>query len=273
MNLSKASYWLFGISILFCLELLLASQDKNANGNLIVKNEDIQLKYAYAIAQEGFFDETKEDILVIITDYPLQQEEIEDSFERKKLMEEGKLHGLEVVINSDKNPISATILHNAFKAPPSGRGYEKLELITFSENEIEGNIFTIKINEFFDVAYEYDATFKAKIFREIPPTEDEKNEAANSSQAAIYSSYVKCIMESDFEGLKKLVTPVIADQMSIEDATDMFEFMQMMMPTNVKFLRLTMKGQKSILKMSGEIDNETVSGKSHFKLIDDEWKI
>ena len=183
------------------------------------------------------------------------------------------LHGVEVVIDSDKNPISVTILHDAFKAPPSGRGYEKLEIKNSTKNIIEGKIYTSKVNEFFGTTYEYDLTFSANILRYIPPTENEKIEAASSEQAAIYRKYERCIIESDFEGLKNLVVPDISSQMSREEAGDMFEFMQMTMPVNVKFLRLTRDDQKAILEMAGEIDDQEVSGKSNFHFIDNEWKI
>lgn len=261
------------LSILIFSPYLLIAQITNAEGKLIVNNELIHLKYSYAMAQEGFFDKSKEDILVIITDAPLNEKEIEDSFERRIKVSEGTLHGVEVIINSDKESISTTILHDAFEAPPSGRGYEILEDVSIKDDLISGKIFTSKPNEFFGTTYEYSATFKAAIIREIPPTEAEKSEAAKSKFAEIYREYESYIKDSDFDGLKKLVIPEAAEEMSIEDAPDMFEFMQMTMPDNVEFLRVKVNGEEASLEMSGEIDDGNLKGKVEFHFISNEWKI
>ena len=173
------------LSIFMVSPNLLSAQITNTEGKLIVNNELTELKFSYAAAQEGYFDNSKEDILVIITDVPLDAKEIEDSFERRLKVSEGTLHGIEVIINSDKEPISTTILHDAFKAPPSGRGYEILENVSLKDEEISGKIFTSKPNEFFGTTYEYSAIFHAAVIREIPPTEAEKLEAAKSTDEAL----------------------------------------------------------------------------------------
>lgn len=252
---------------------LFANEEGKATGKLIVNNEITKFNNAYAVAIPGFFDKSKEDILVILTDVPLSEEAIDDNFERRKMTRDGNLHCVEVTIDANKNPISVTILHNAFDAMPSGRGYEVFEAKTFDEKVIEGKIYTSKQNEFFDTKYEYNATFRATIGREVPPTATEIEVAEKSPQAAAYRKYEKAIMAGDFEGLKNLVTHDVLEEMSADEAEEIFEFMQMTMPKNVKFMRVKVVGHKATLEMSAEEDGQKITGKVYLLLDGKQWKV
>jgi hypothetical protein len=269
------------ILILFIFPKLLTAWTLNlqeteagrATGTLTVNNEITQFSFAYAVSLPGFFDRSKEDILVILTDVPLPEKAIEDNFERSRMMHDGNLHGIELIIDANRNPISVTILHNAFNAPPSGRGYEVFEAKTIDTKIIEGKIYTSKENEFFNTTYEYSATFNAAIRREVLPTEAEKEAASKSQQASAYLEYEKAIKASDFDGLKKLVTPEISKEMSMDEASEMFEFMQMTMPQNVEFIRVKVDGQKATLEMSAEEDGQKITGKVYLLLDGKQWKV
>ncbi len=250
-----------------------AAEAGKATGELIVNDQKTQFNYAYALAQPGYFDKNKEDILVILTDVPLSEEAIEDNFERRRMMRDSSLHCVEITINADKSPISVAILHSAFKAAPSGRGYEVFEAKTFDGKTIEGKVYTTKKNEFFGTTYEYSAYFKAQVYREVPPTPAEKEAASKSPQAAAYLKYEKTIKAGDFEELKKLVTKELVEEMSAPDAKEMFEFMQMAMPSSVQFLRVKVNGNKAVLELSAEQDGQKLSGKVDLFLDGTQWKI
>jgi len=238
-----------------------------------VNNQETHFQYAYAIAQQAFFNNCEEDVLVILTDIPLSEEEIENSFERKRMMRDGKLHCLEVIIDKNQNPISVTVLHSDFRASPSGRGYEVLEIKTFDKKLVEGKLYTSKPNEFFNTTYEFNAKFRATIRRKVLPTEEDKKHAALSQHSAIYREYRRTILNSDFDGLTKLVSSEILNEMSADEADEMFEFLQMMMPSKVEFLRLNVNDDKATLEMEGEIDGKTILGKVEFLLEDKQWKV
>jgi len=250
-----------------------ATDEDFAEGKLLVNNQETHFQYAYAIAQQAFFNNSKEDILVILTDIPLSEEVIENSIERKRMMQEGKLHSVEVVIDENQNPISVTVLHSAFKAPPSGRGYEVLEIKTFDKKLVEGKLYTSKPNEFFNTTYEFNAKFSATIRRKVLPTEEDKKLAAVSQHAAIYRKYRRTILNSDFDGLTKLVSSEILNEMSADEADEMFEFLQMTMPSKVEFLRLKVDDDKATLEMEGEIDGKTISGNVEFLRENQQWKV
>ena len=54
--------------------------DGKAEGKLTVAGKSTAVKYAYASAGPGFFDKTKEDVTVIVSDVPLDAKALEDEF-------------------------------------------------------------------------------------------------------------------------------------------------------------------------------------------------
>ena len=96
------------------------SNTSNAEGQLTVAGETVQIQHAYAMAQPGFFDDSKDDIVLIVTNNPLTDKAIEDRWECNALVIEATLKSVEVTINSEQQPISVSVKHPAFQASPSG---------------------------------------------------------------------------------------------------------------------------------------------------------
>ena len=121
------------------------------------------MKYAYASAGPGFFDKTKEDVTVIVSDVPLDAKALEDQFERMKMADAGKLHAFEITFDADAKPISTSFRHNGFtKASPSGLSSEDVfEKKTFDGKTVEGRYKSAKPHEFFGDTYAFDVAFKA----------------------------------------------------------------------------------------------------------------
>ena len=92
-----------------------------AEGTITVNGKTTKLSYAYARAVKGFFDKTKEDVEVVLSDVPLEGKALEDQFERMHMADAGKLHAFEITIDAEGKPISTAFRHNGFKGPsPSG---------------------------------------------------------------------------------------------------------------------------------------------------------
>ena len=69
--------WLSLFTII--LPMWIASQKavaSNAEGQLTVAGNKVQLQHAYAIVQPGYFDNNNEDIMVIVTNIPLSDKAI-----------------------------------------------------------------------------------------------------------------------------------------------------------------------------------------------------
>lgn len=136
-----------------------------ADGQLTVGGKAIRLTYAYANAQKGFFDPKTKDVRVILSDAPLDTDALDDDFARIGLAKEGKLHTVEVVINSQGQPISVTIRHDAFKVTVSGGSTEDaFESQVFDGKTAAGRMYRKSPGESFDdIPFTYDVQFNTAI--------------------------------------------------------------------------------------------------------------
>ena len=148
-----------------------AAADGKAGGTLTVNGTSTEMRYAYASAGPGFFDKTKEDVTVILTDVPLDGKALEDEFERIHMADAGRLHALEITFDADQKPISTSFRHNGFtKASPSGLSSEDVfEKKTFDGRTVGGRYRSAKPHEFFGNIYSFDVSFKAGIARKAKP--------------------------------------------------------------------------------------------------------
>lgn len=146
---------------------LAGSDSGTASGTITVNGKTTKLSHAYARAVPGFFDKTKEDVQVILSDVPLEGKALEDQFERKKLADAGKLHAFEITLNAAGEPISTAFRDNGFKrASPSG--LSSADVFTkkvFDGKTVEGSYKSAKESEFFDNTYSFDVSFRAAVTR------------------------------------------------------------------------------------------------------------
>src|SRR5450830_908709 len=86
-----------------------AAAEGKAEGKLTVAGKSTAVKYVYDSAGPGFFDKTKEDVTVIVSDVPLDAKALEDQFERSHMAGAGKLHAFEITIDAEGKPISTAM--------------------------------------------------------------------------------------------------------------------------------------------------------------------
>jgi hypothetical protein len=277
-NLRSFVAWL-GLCISM-LSIAMASQNSNtsnAEGLLTVAGNKVQLQNAYAMAQPGFFDKTSEDIMVIVTNIPLSDKAVEDRWERSALISEGTLKSVEIVINSKQQPISVSVRHPAFKASPSGFSSNYiLELKIFNEKNVEGRMYCKTEQEFFDTVYTFDFTFKAEIRRKKelpPPTEADKDAAANCPQIAVYLEFVKAVNAGDVETLKKILAADVARELDGPDGKEILEFMQMFNPPQAEFQRIIVKGDSATLLLGAQDEGTELKGTIEFIMEGNQWKV
>src|ERR1700687_3283347 len=144
-----------------------AAAEGKAEGKLTVNGKSTDVKYAYAFAGPGFFDKTKEDVTVIVSDVPLDAKALEDEFERIHMADAGKLHAFEITMGADAKPIPPSFRHNGFKGPsPSGLSSEDVfTKKTFDGKSVDGHYKSAKQHEFFGNTYSFDVSFKTDIAR------------------------------------------------------------------------------------------------------------
>ncbi|HQQ76664.1 MAG TPA: DUF4878 domain-containing protein [Thermoanaerobaculia bacterium] len=252
--------------------------DGKAEGTITVNGKTTKLAHAYARAVKGFFDKTKEDVEVILSDVPLEAKALEDPFERSRMADAGKLHAFEITIDADGKPISTAFRDNGFKkASPSG--LSSADVFTkkvFDGKTVEGSYKSAKESEFFGNTYSFDVSFKANVARApkpVQPTAAETAAAQKSPQAAVYADFLRAIQKEDLPALKKLFTKEQAKNLDDPEAKKMVGMVKMMSPTEIKVLRVVETGDKADLTVTGKQDGSVASGVVHMVKEGGAWKV
>jgi hypothetical protein len=142
-----------------------AAEDR-AKGELVVDGKTVAITQAYAYAEKGFFDNEKQDVVVLLCDAPVPPAAIRDSFARKELIDAGKLHCVEQVINSEKQVINFKVHDKSFgsRQPGGGSTEHVFDAKTFDGKTVAGRSYTKSQQKSFDdVPYSYDITFSTPI--------------------------------------------------------------------------------------------------------------
>ena len=252
--------------------------DGKAEGTITVNGKTTRLSYAYARAVKGFFDKTKEDVEVVLSDVPLEGKAREDPFERMHMAEAGKLHAFEITIDAEGKPISTAFRDNGFKkASPSGLSSEDVfTKKVFDGKTVEGRYKSAKEAEFFGETYSFDVTFRADITRAakpVPPTAAETAAARKSPQAKVYAEFLAAVQKEDLGALRKLFTKEQAKNLDSPDAKKMVGLVKMMSATDIQVLKLVEKGDTADLTVSGKQDGNAANGVVHMVKEGGAWKV
>lgn len=255
-----------------------AAAEGKAEGKLTVNGKSTDVKYAYASAGPGFFDKTKEDVTVIVSDVPLEGKALEDQFERIHMADAGKLHAFEITIDAEGKPISTAFRHNGFKGPsPSGLSSEDVfTKKTLDGKTVDGRYMSAKPHEFFGNTYSFDVSFKADIIRKakpVPPTVAETAVAQKSPQAKVYTDFLKAVQKEDLGAMRKLMTKEQAKNLDSPDAKKMVGLIKMMSATDIKALKVVEKGDTADLTVSGKQDGNLKNGVVHMVKEGGAWKV
>jgi len=241
-----------------------SSQPENCKGTLTIDGESTPLRHAYAVAEQNSMDKTKEDINVILTDVPLSDWAVMSFPERVIPSSQGKLRSVELKISPEKKIDSVIVLYSGMFTNYSGTLPDDiLELAAIDEDGIECRVYLKAPMDVSGKSMHYDASFKATIRRKVkkePPTETDMKAAVKSPQVAAFKMFEGAIRASDLEEVKKLVSADIADMLSTERGREMMERMKEMLPTEIRFLRVTVNGDTAVLETSGTDGGEPVSG-------------
>ena len=135
----------------------------NYDGSMTVAGKKANLSHVYAYAVPGFFDKTKDDTVVLLTDRELAPAQIRDSFGLNKLAEQGKLCFVQETINAAGQIVNFTLGHASFKFPPSGGSTEHVFESRLEKASASGTVSTKGEQITFGIAYEYSATLTAPI--------------------------------------------------------------------------------------------------------------
>ncbi len=252
--------------------------DGKAEGTITVNGKTTKLTHAYARAVPGFFDKTKEDVEVILSDIALEGKALTDQFERIHMADAGKLHAFEITLDADGKPISTAFRDNGFKkASPSGLSSEDVfTKKVLDAKAVAGSYKSAKVHDFFGEKYSFDVSFSAEITRApkaVPPTAAETAAAQKSPATKVYMEYLAAVQKEDLAALKKLFTKEQAKHLDDPDAKKMVGMVKMMSATDVKVLKVAEKGDTADLTVTGKQDGNVVNGVVHMAKEGGAWKV
>ena len=142
-----------------------ARAEDHVQGQLVVDGKAVEITSVHAFAQKGFFDDKKQDVVVVMCDAPVPPDALRDPFARMELVKAGKLHCIEQTIDAGRQVINYKVQHNRFGMPEGGGStYHVFEAKTFDGKTAAGRSRTTEPQKSFDdVPYSYDVTFSAAI--------------------------------------------------------------------------------------------------------------
>jgi hypothetical protein len=246
--------------------------DGAAEGMLTVNGTTFPLKYAYASAKPGFFDQTKEDIHVLLSDVPLSDEQRADVFEIIHLARDGKAHVVEVVLDAEQRPIAGSFFTLPFEGMVSATGMHVFEQKAFEHKRIAGRLYTDGARTFQDITYEYAATFSALIPR--PPTAEEAAAALASPPGLTAAAYVAAIHDNNLEAFVALLSEAAAGPYRGADGPAAFASLRAETPADAKLIGLTMPTENTaIATINGTRDAIVIEAIVELALAGGKWKI
>ncbi len=150
----------------FMFVLFSAAGQAECKGQLTVGGKAIPLTNVSAHFEKGFFDESKNDTVVIFSDQPLTDAQTRDRFALSSQAEKGKLHFVQVVISAKGQIVNVSVGHDAFKFAPGGGSTEhKFTSKVMDAKTIAGKVFTAgpQKGPMSGPSYEYNIEFSAPI--------------------------------------------------------------------------------------------------------------
>ena len=134
------------------------------DGKLTVAGQTTKLTQVYAYLTKGFFDEKKDDTVVLLTDHPITDAQLRDGFALRRLAEEGKLSFVQETINAGGQIVNFTVGNKAFKMSASGGSTEHRFEGKLDAKTASGKVFTRGLQESFGgTKYEYSASFQVPV--------------------------------------------------------------------------------------------------------------
>lgn len=202
-------------ALLLLVAVPASAGDGTARGQLTLNHQTTPLAFAYASAQPGFFDKSKEDLRIVLSDVALPADALKDVFTLIHLARDGKVHAVEVVLNADGQPISGAIYAKVFDGTVSVTGMHKFDRGALERKRVAGRLWMSAPDEFRNVSFQYDATFAAEIPR--PPTAEEIAAAIQTPPGRAAEAAVKAIVAGNRDAFVKMAAPPLAASLAQPD--------------------------------------------------------
>jgi len=137
------------------------SGEDKVEGTLTVNGSAVSFKHIYAWTSEGAFDESKQDVHLLLTDLPVPEEKLKG---RMGLMSGDEQQGVQLTIDAEKAVIGGEVYHKSIEHGYfSSSGSHVFEPVSYDTKFVEGKVHSGGQHETFGDKWEYNATFRVKV--------------------------------------------------------------------------------------------------------------
>jgi hypothetical protein len=248
-----------------------AAQDGAATGTLLIGDERVELRHAYALAQPGFFDKSREDVKVVISNVALDESSLRDPFALIHLARERRLRAIEVVLDAEHAPIGGAIYDRAFDGMVSVAGMHVFEPTAFERKRVAGRLHTRDASSFRDVTFSYDVTFDAAIPR--PPTPDELTRALASPPALAGSELLSALRDGNFQRFRALLAAPLTSRFEGSGAEAEWSRVRAETPADSRVVGLREDGPQAVATINGTRDGIVIEFTVTLVERDGEWRV
>ncbi len=242
-------------------------------GTLTVDGKPAALGHGFAYAKAGSFDESKDDVVVVLTDQPLSPSEQREEGERLMLAAKGKLAVLELTFDAEGKFSSKQILYSGASLSGSGSD-EALEKVALGRGRIVGKAATKATSTVGKWTYAFDVSFDLPVKPRKPPTTAAEAAAIEASeQGKVVTAYLKAIRAGDVAAIKALVQPEMAKRLEGPEGKDTLELLQAMMLEKPTFTDLSIDGDRATVTLVQKEGTSTTTNKVRLVKSGEAWKV
>lgn len=247
-----------------------------ASGEFTVNDQTSKLAYAYVVGRREFPGDP-EKLSILLSDAPIPDDVLLAGSGMQALAGEGKVHAVEVEIDSDREPQGGQLYHDALAKGGGGAslsvsGMHHLLVETFDTKTVAGKLLMKEGDDFFDTDYYYTAVFRADVMRKPPPTY-EGAKAALSGPGKAVTSFMTAARLGNKLALKKVVTPSMAAQLDGPEGKMLMAMAKSSFSLGMKVVEVTEKGDTAevVAMKRSKTGRETV--RLHALKLDGQWKV
>ena len=263
--------------------------DGGATGTLKVDGATVKLAHSIARSKPNAFDEKKKDVVVLLTDKPVDADTFINDDKLFGEASKGAIQGLLVTIDSDEKPYHLQVLHPKATIQISGSGFWNFDATDFSDKHLTGKFYTTSEQDFMDKhKYSYNVTFAAPVQNIALPGElsiDASNgtklPAGGGDPGKAYIAFDKAARSGNLKEMTKYgsKTRPMPD-FTPEEMKEMAAMIKAMRPAKMKIVDGYVSGDQATLlvdaedsdksKMKGTIEMTREDGS--WRLLKEKWK-
>ena len=245
----------------------------SAKGTFTLDDTTYTISSVQAKTDENPFDKSKKDVLVLLTDKPVQESDF-DALTLDTRAEAGEIHGILVRLEDARQATGLTVLGTVQR---SGNFVCSFDSTTFEPARVAGRVYLKEPDQSFGRKYTFDVEFDTEV-KDVADTTPEENSGTplppdGGEPGKAYREYEKAIVAGNAAAIKKYLVPEQAKKLDDPQAANMLGLMKMMRAQEVKIVNGFLLGERAILTLEGKdpISSNKTQGTARMRNINGKW--